>query len=163
YANTYGFIILFPEVTRSGKCWDVSTSKSLTRNGGSDSTIIMTMVANMKTRHNIDSYRIFVAGLSSGVMMTNVLLAEYPDVFKAGSVFMGVPYTCLATESGGNPSGTQAAGWNSACSSGTVIKTAQQWGDIARAGDPGFSGTRPLVQLWHGALDTTLNYANFAE
>jgi hypothetical protein len=30
-------------------------------------------------------------------MMTNVLLGDYPDVFKAGAAFSGVPATCFAT------------------------------------------------------------------
>lgn len=35
-------------------------------------------------KHNVNPEKIYVTGLSSGAMMTNVLLAEYPDVFRAG-------------------------------------------------------------------------------
>ena len=41
--------------------------------------------------------------------------------------------------------------------------TAQQWGDLARGADPGYTGARPRVQLWHGTADTTLNYNNLGE
>jgi hypothetical protein len=41
--------------------------------------------------------------------------------------------------------------------------TAQQWGDMVRNADPGYSGPRPRVQLWHGTADTTLNYNNFGQ
>ena len=34
--------------------------------------------------------------ISSGGMMTNVLLGDYPDVFKAGAAFAGVPFACFA-------------------------------------------------------------------
>ena len=34
-----------------------------------------------------DRGRVFATGLSSGAMMTNVLLGDYPDVFKAGAAF----------------------------------------------------------------------------
>ncbi|GAA1573706.1 hypothetical protein GCM10009827_114510 [Dactylosporangium maewongense] len=44
-ADRYGLIIVLPEATRSGNCFDVSTPAALRRNGGSDSTGIMSMVA----------------------------------------------------------------------------------------------------------------------
>src|SRR5437016_997647 len=88
-------------------------------------------------------------------MMTNVMLADYPDVFQAGAAFMGVPYHCFFT-------GT-VDGWNTACANGQVSMTAQQWGDLARNADPGYSGPRPRVQLWHGTADMTLNYNNFGQ
>ena len=44
--------------------------------------------------------RVYVTGASSGGMMTNVLLGDYPDVFKAGAAFMGVPFGCFATTDG---------------------------------------------------------------
>jgi hypothetical protein len=88
-------------------------------------------------------------------MMTNVLLGDYPDVFKAGAAFMGVPFGCFAT--------TDGSMWNSQCSSGQRIMTAQQWGDMARNAFPGFSGARPRMQLFHGTTDTTLAYPNFGE
>jgi hypothetical protein len=98
---------------------------------------------------------VYVTGESSGGMMTNVMLADYPDVFKAGAAFMGVPYHCFYT-------GT-VRGWNSACAGGQVIMTPQQWGDLARNAYPGYTGPRPRVQLWHGTADTTLNYNNLGE
>src|ERR687887_530997 len=42
-ADRYGYIIVLPEATRSGSCFDVSTPAALRRNGGSDSTGIMSM------------------------------------------------------------------------------------------------------------------------
>src|SRR3954454_22636796 len=86
-------------------------------------------------------------------MMTNVLLGSYPDVFKAGAAFAGVPFGCFAG----------AATWNTECANGTVTKTAQQWGDLVRAAYPGYTGSRPRVQLWHGTEDATLNVHNFDE
>ena len=155
-ADQYGYIIVFPEATRSGQCFDDYSPAALTRGGGSDPVGIMSMVSYTRSHYNIDSNRIFVAGVSSGAMMTNVMAAEYPDVFKAGSAFMGVPATCFATGSASNT-------WNSQCSGGQITKTAQQWGDAARAMYPGYSGSYPRMQLWHGTADTTLNYNNFGE
>ena len=96
-------------------------------------------------------------------MMTNVMLADYPDVFKAGAAFMGVPDTCFTASAGDPTNPANQAGWNSTCANGQSIKTAQQWGDLARGAFPGYSGARPRMQLWHGTADPTLNYANFGE
>jgi acetylxylan esterase len=76
-------------------------------------------------------------------------------VFKAGAAFMGVPATCFAT--------TPPNEWNSDCANGNIVKTPQQWGDAARAADPGYTGPRPRMQLWHGTADATLRFPNFGE
>ncbi|HKT04866.1 MAG TPA: PHB depolymerase family esterase [Rugosimonospora sp.] len=155
-ADQFGYIIVFPEATRSGQCFDVYSPQALQRGGGSDPVSIMSMVDFTRQKYNVDPNRIFVSGVSSGAMMTDVMAAEYPDVFKAGAAFMGVPATCFATGSSTNT-------WNSQCANGQITKTAQQWGDAARAMDPGYTGAYPRMQLWHGTADTTLNFNNFGE
>jgi len=154
-ANQDGFIVIYPSVTRSGSCWDVSSSQALTRNGGSDPVGIMSMITYAEQHYGGNPGRVYVTGASSGAMMTNVMLGDYPDVFKAGAAYMGVPFGCFA--------GPGVDVWNSACAQGQITMTAQAWGNLARAADPGYTGPRPRVQLWHGTADTTLNYVNFGE
>ncbi|PZH08784.1 esterase, partial [Streptomyces sp. NTH33] len=154
-ADRYGFLVIYPSATRDGGCFDVSSPQALRRGGGSDPVGIMSMVTYAQQHYGADPARVFVTGASSGAMMTNVLLGDYPDVFKAGAAFMGVPFGCFAT--------TDGSGWNSACANGTVIRTPQQWGDLVRGAHPGYSGPRPRMQLWHGTEDTTLRYPNFGE
>ncbi|MDG4856616.1 PHB depolymerase family esterase [Streptomyces sp. T-3] len=154
-ADRYGYIIVLPEATRDGHCFDVSSPAALRRDGGSDSTGIMSMVSYARQSHPVDPARIVVSGFSSGAMMTNVLAAQYPDVFAAGSAFSGVPAGCFATNDGSQ--------WNGQCSSGNLIKTPQQWGDQARSMYPGYAGAYPRMQLWHGTTDTVLAYPNHGE
>lgn len=154
-ADQFGFIVIYPTATRSSKCFDVYTAQALRRNGGSDPVGIISMVNWAVRNRNGDPNRVFVAGASSGAMMTNVLLADYPDVFKAGAAFMGVPATCFAT--------TPPNEWNSDCANGNVIRSPQQWGDAARAAFPGYTGARPRMQVWHGTADSILRYPNFGE
>jgi hypothetical protein len=113
------------------------------------------MITYAEQHYGGNSSRVYVTGASSGAMMTNVMLADYPDVFKAGAAFMGVPYYCFFT-------GT-VDGWNSACANGQVSMTPAAWGNLVRNADPGYGGARPRVQLWHGTADGTLNYNNFGE
>ena len=154
-ADRYGFIVIYPSATRSGQCFDVSSPQALRRNGGSDPVGIMSMVTYVIQSYGANANRVYVTGASSGAMMTNVMLGDYPDVFKAGAAFMGVPHSCFAT--------TDGSMWNSQCANGQRIMTAQQWGDLARGAFPGYTGARPRMQLWHGTTDSTLRYPNFGE
>lgn len=154
-ADQYGFIVVYPSVTRSSKCFDVSSPQALKRGGGGDPVGIKSMVDWTVDAYDADTSRIFATGISSGAMMTNVLLGDYPDVFAAGAAFSGVPFGCFAT--------TDGSEWNSACAQGTITHTAQEWGDIARAAYPGYTGSRPRMQLWHGTEDDVLRYPNFGE
>src|SRR6185437_4271204 len=154
-ADQYGFIVIYPSTNPGGSCWDVSSSQALTRNGGSDPVWLMSMITYTEQHYGANPGSVYATGESSGGMMTNVMVADYPDVFKAGAAFMGVPYHCFYT-------GT-VRGWNGPCAGGQVSMTPQQWGDLARGADPGYSGPRPRMQLWHGTADTTLNYNNRGE
>ena len=51
-ADRYGFIVVYPSVTRSGKCFDVSSPQALRRDGGSDPVGIMSMVDYVQQRYN---------------------------------------------------------------------------------------------------------------
>jgi poly(hydroxyalkanoate) depolymerase family esterase len=153
-AEQYGYIVIYPHVTRDYKCFDVSSPASLNGTGG-DSVSIKSMVDYVLSNHGADRNRIFATGFSSGAMMTNVLLGVYPEVFKAGSAYAGVPFTCFAT--------TNGSMWNSECSEGRIDRTPQQWGDAVRNANPGYSGPWPRMQLWHGTEDDALRYPNFRE
>lgn len=139
-ADQHGFMVIYPNAPTAGGCWDVASTATLTHNGGSDSFGIANVVRYFIANMGVDSTRVFATGTSSGAMMTNVLMGAYPDIFAAGSLYSGVPYGCFA--------GPNA--WNSQCSTGQLIKTAQQWGDQVRSGYPGYTGARPKVQFWHG-------------
>ncbi|KAK3990008.1 Alpha/Beta hydrolase protein [Cladorrhinum sp. PSN332] len=154
-ADTLGFIVLYPESPNSGGCWDVSSPASLTRGGGGDSTSIANLANWAITQYNVDRNRVFATGLSSGAMMTNVLAATYPDLFKAASAYAGVAAGCFRTGS--------VAGWNSTCANGQSITTQAHWADVARAMNPGYTGSRPKMLAYHGSSDEIINAQNFQE
>ncbi len=157
-ADEYGFVVIYPSVTPGRApydCFDVSTPGALTHYGDSDPVGIVSMVYWAERHLHADRHQVFATGISSGAMMTDVLLGDYPNVFAAGSIMSGVAFGCFAT--------TNGTLWNSQCATGNVIKTPQQWGDIVRAAYPGYRGPRPRVQIWHGTADTILYYPNFGE
>lgn len=152
-ADKYGFIAIYPSANSGDSCWDVHSTAALTHNGGSDPSGIVSMVRYVVKTYGADSNRVFSTGHSSGGMMTNVLLGSYPDVFKAGASFAGVPFSCFAG----------SGSWNGDCAGGKVSRSGVAWGDAVRAAYPGYAGSRPRVQLWHGTQDAILDFRNFGE
>jgi acetylxylan esterase len=155
-ADENGFVIVYPENERSDRCFDVATPQSLTRGGTSDTTGIMSMVDHAVETYGVDTDRVYVTGISSGAMMTELLAAQYPEVFAAGVAFAGVPATCFAT-------GSDQYLWSTDCSQGLKDYTGEQWAQAARDMNPGYTGTYPRLQLWHGTADDVLSYANHGE
>lgn len=144
-ADSKGFIVIYPSSPSSGGCWDVASTASLTHNGGGDSKTIVNMVDWAVTNYGGDKDRVYVTGSSSGAMMTQLLAGAYPDVFKAGSSYSGVPDGCFYVA--GATAGMSTPGWANACVQGQLSKTAQQWGDLTRSYYPGYNGTRPKLLM----------------
>lgn len=157
-ADRHGFIVIYPSAQQEagfGKCFDTWSDAAKRRGGGSDPVSIVSMVTYAEQRYGGDPNRVFATGSSSGGMMTNHMLAVYPDVFKAGAAFMGVPFNCFANAADYPPGGK--------CTNGSMNRTPQQWGDAVRQAYPGYSGPRPRMQLWHGTNDTLVPYSLLQE
>jgi len=152
-ADQYGYIVVYPNSPRDTHCFDVNTADTLTHFGGGDSQGIASMVYYAIVFYGVDARKVYVTGVSSGGMMTNVLAGSYPDLFQAASVYSGVPFGCFA--------GPDA--WNTACAMGQIVKTPEEWGDLVRAAYPGYGGPRPKMMIWHGGADTLLYPQNFWE
>ena len=158
-ADRYGFIVIYPSAEQQagfGNCFDTCSDAAKHRGGGSDPVSIVSMVTYVEQHYGGDPNRVFATGSSSGGMMTNEMLALYPDVFKAGAAFMGVPFNCFANAAD-YPPGT------SKCTGGGMNRTPQQWGDAVRQAYPGYSGPRPRMQLWHGTADPLVPYSLLQE
>ncbi|HEY4393289.1 MAG TPA: PHB depolymerase family esterase [Polyangia bacterium] len=161
--DSEGILVVLPQLN-GRNCWDVGTSASLTHasgtaSGGDTKAIVDMVNYEISTRH-ANASRVYAVGSSSGAMMTEALLAVYPDVFKGGAEFAGVPAGCWSDQ---YASSNQ---WSGPCAGGTDTMTAQAWGDLARKMDPSYTaanGLRPRIQLWHGSADTTISPVNQAQ
>ncbi|WP_127502701.1 extracellular catalytic domain type 1 short-chain-length polyhydroxyalkanoate depolymerase [Actinoplanes solisilvae] len=158
-ADRHGFVVIYPSATQQagfGNCFDTWSDAAKRRGGGSDPVSIVSMISYVQRQYGGDPNRVYATGSSSGGMMTNQMLALYPDVFKAGAAFMGVPFNCFANAADYPPG-------SSRCTGGGMDRTPQQWGDAVRQAYPGYSGPRPRVQLWHGTNDTLVPYSLLQE
>ncbi|KAB8259853.1 putative acetylxylan esterase A [Aspergillus pseudonomiae] len=156
-AEQHGFIVIYPESPYEGTCWDVSSQATLTHNGGGNSNSIANMVTWTTKQYNADASKVFVTGTSSGAMMTNVMAATYPELFAAGIAYAGVPAGCFLSTA------DQPDAWNSTCAQGQSITTPEHWASIAEGMYPGYSGSRPKMQIYHGDADATLYPQNYQE
>jgi poly(hydroxyalkanoate) depolymerase family esterase len=157
-ADRYGYLVIYPSAQQEagfGKCFDTWSDAAKRRGGGSDPVSIASMVTYAQRQYGGDPNRVYATGSSSGGMMTQHMLAVYPDVFKAGASFMGVPFNCFANAADYPPGGR--------CTGGSMDRTPQQWGEAVRQAYPGYTGPRPRVQLWHGTNDTLVPYSLLRE
>lgn len=161
YANLgqqRGFITIFPSSFRDFNCWDVATTSSLTRDGGGDSTGLANMVRYAIDTWNVDPERIFVTGFSSGCMMTNVMIAAYPDLFEAATCSAGVPAGCLKGSPGSSPISADPT-----CANGDLNLSADQWAQRARDIYPAYDGEYPRLMTTHGRNDNLVFYPTFEQ
>jgi poly(hydroxyalkanoate) depolymerase family esterase len=158
-ADRHGFLVIYPTATQQagfGNCFDTWSEAAKRHGGGSDPVSIVSMVGYAQRQYGGDPNRVYATGSSSGGMMTQHMLGVYPDVFKAGASFMGVPFGCFANAADYAPG-------NSQCTTGQRNLTPQQWGDLVRNAYPGYSGARPRAQLWHGTNDTLVPFSRLNE
>lgn len=116
------------------------------------------MVNYTINKYSADPAKVFVTGSSSGCMMTNVLMATYPDVFAAATCYSGVAAGCFAGSPGASPTSSDGK-----CANGLVIKSQAEWVGIAKAMYPGYSGKYPRLATWHGTADTLVKLPNLGE
>jgi poly(hydroxyalkanoate) depolymerase family esterase len=157
-ADTYKFYVVYPQQQSQNNTetcfnWFGNTSGNtadITRGQG-EAASIMSMIDAMKSSYSIDPKRIFVTGFSAGAAYAVALLAMYPDVFAGGASFSGIPFGCASSLSSAYT-----------CMYAPPMKTPQDWGSLARAAFPGYSGPYPRLSVWQGSSDTTVSTANLA-
>ena len=158
-ADKYGFYVVYPQQQSANDIedcfnWYGNTSGSLAdiTRGQGEAESIAQMVAAMQAAYSIDPKRIYATGFSGGAAYAVALLALYPDVFAAGASFSGIPFGCANSLSNAYT-----------CMDSATSKTPDQWGTLAKAGFPGYSGPYPRLSVWQGSADTTVNTANFSQ
>src|SRR3569833_1149886 len=148
YADSNGFILIYPDTPNMSHCWDVQNKETLTHGSGGDAQGIVNMVKYTLDKYSGDPARVYMMGSSSGAMMTNALAGSYPDVYEAGAAYSGIAFGCAAGQGQATPSAP-----NQTCAQGQIKHTAQEWGDFVRNAYPGYTGRRPRMQIYHGLAD----------
>ncbi|GAA6120449.1 PHB depolymerase family esterase [Acidovorax sp. FG27] len=97
-ARDRGVAVLYPEQAQrdnAQQCWNWFKPQHQQRGRG-EPAAIAALVQSVCAAHSIDPARIYVAGLSAGGAMADIMGQCYPDVFAAVGVHSGLPQGCAA-------------------------------------------------------------------
>jgi poly(hydroxyalkanoate) depolymerase family esterase len=93
-ANRNNILVVYPEQpaeANSMRCWHWFDPQHQSRGAGEPS-ILAAIIDKVRSSHNVDPNRVYVAGLSAGAAMAVVLGATYPDLFMAIGVIAGLEF-----------------------------------------------------------------------
>ncbi|RYF82894.1 MAG: PHB depolymerase family esterase [Comamonadaceae bacterium] len=92
-ARQHGVIVLYPEQAQRAnaqRCWNWFKPQHQ-RRGQGEPAALEALVRQVMTEHAVDATRVFVAGLSAGGAMADILGQCYPDTFAGVGVHSGLP------------------------------------------------------------------------
>lgn len=90
HAEKMGCAVLYPQQLVSShphRCW--KWYERATQDGGGDVPTIIGIIHKVLTQYDIDRSRIYVAGISAGAGMANILALNYPRLFAAIGLHSG--------------------------------------------------------------------------
>lgn len=150
YAKERGFILLYPQQTRSNNvqgCFNWFRPSAVARDRG-EVLSIRQMIEQSCRHYSVDRGRIFIVGLSAGGAMTAALVANYPSLFAGAAIVAGMPFgsardamsALRAMKSGAAP---PSKGWGS-----PVTELCRQ------------NAKPPPISIWQGTDDKVVNPRN---
>ncbi len=92
-AREQGFFVLYPAQSQQAnpsRCWNWFKRSHQQRDGG-EPALIAGMTQAVIAQQNIDTRRVYIAGLSAGGAMAAIVAAAYPEIFAAVGVHSGLP------------------------------------------------------------------------
>ena len=146
-AQRKGFAVLYPQqllTTDANRCWQ--WYRSATQQGGGDAASVVGLLAHVVGKQGLDATRVYLAGLSAGAALAEVIALRYPHFIAAVGMHSG-PVFGMAD--------------NRLAAFAVMQHGALQGGEPAvqaLASDPGFPGMPAM--LLHGDADKVVRPVN---
>lgn len=150
-ADANNFMVIYPQQkveNNLNKCFNWYENLDISKNDGESETI-KEMIQYAIQNFDVDPSKIFVTGISAGGAMANVLMANYPDLFKSGAIMSGIPFKAA------NDLATAYAAMQ-----GKVEKTPDEWVTSISNNNPNYEGKYPKIVIFHGIDDPFVNVKN---
>ena len=93
-AEERGFFVAYPaQAWRANvdRCWNWFRSSHQGRNAG-EPALIAGITLQVIARYNVESERVYIAGLSAGGSMAAVMAATYPELYAGVGIHSGLPF-----------------------------------------------------------------------
>ncbi|MDZ4812776.1 MAG: PHB depolymerase family esterase [Pseudomonadota bacterium] len=153
-AREQGFYVLYPAQSQRANpslCWSWYKQTHQQRGSG-EPAFIASLTEAIIDQHNIDSRRIYVAGMSAGGAMAMIVATTYPEMYAAVGVHSGLPRGAASDVAGAMKvmkSGTSRGG--------AGVRAGRFGAASVRASQP--SAFVPAI-IFHGDRDQTVHPLN---
>lgn len=90
WAEQMGYAVLYPQQlvsVQAQRCW--KWYDRATQEGGGDVPVIVGMINKVMSQYAIDRSRIYIAGISAGAGMANIIALNHPQLFAAVGLHSG--------------------------------------------------------------------------
>lgn len=100
-AERYQVIVAYPEqdpAANGSRCWNWFLPAHQKRGAGEPS-LIAGITREVMAAHPVDARRVYIAGISAGGAMANILAVNHPELYAAAMIYAGCEYTgvCFGT------------------------------------------------------------------